>query len=699
MKNETFTGDLLVHEKVINEEEQDRILAEQGGNGNSCLPRRRFGDIVRKYLKPGDKDRVIQLLTQLHGALRDQNEDITELFEEIHSGRALLFVGAGFSLPRRKDGRNEGLTSKELVRRLVAAVPCRDRAKLSGLSLPAVAKYIERMHYDVSIGRVIMRACRDLLPHDPLPQHGLLARLNPFRFVITTNWDRLIEKAYQNPSGRSSSLAVVRRDKELQRIDLEKTTLLKLHGDFEREDFHPSYPPLVTLEECIGHRVRNPVLYSLLSALFATHHIVIVGFRPDDHNFSDLCLRLTHQLKGQLGRIFIVDPGNEVLHRAGPIDVVHIKLSACDFFRYLEKFIAAMGGRMGLSSVPPGGQEMGDTGDSSPHRFWSPNLCTHARKIREALRLRHVEVVRSPGRGGVEAAKVSVGRHAAHLLGDWAQPGDSIALGGGVTLKALVDAVRPEWENFQNVNLFATVTPAFESFSVLAPITLVSLLAERLHAQKVTASAFQLPQRMADVLVNPEERHHEHVEWDPACQQCRIIEDSLAQYLKRVSQCRIFFLGVGSMELEHGGFQEVCNRCAELAEGEGSERGVSNLGDHYRSILREQGYVGDVMYRPFRKIESTPEEGKEFESYFLSASDAKKEKEEKRRTFMRRLYSHVFPIPLEVIRLAAGEDTRQVVLVASGMEKAWPVLSLCHAGLAGALVIDSTLAEEMITLI
>jgi len=286
-----------------------------------------------------------------------------------------------------------------------------------------------------------------------------------------------------------------------------------------------------------------------------------------------------------------------------------------------------------------------------------------------------------------EEMKFAVGRHASHLLRDWVCPGDSgdsVAFGGGGTLKALVEGVEPTWRNLKKLRLFATVTPAFDTFSAVAPITLVSLLADKLHSLEATASAYQIPQRIACGCTRGLKM--KKAAYCSLCPPCLPLKRAMEGYRSQAASCRMIFLGVGAIDGPYGGFRESCVRIAELVGGTAEE---------YVEKLRERDYIGDLMYRPFKRIDHVFRTSRDWEGYFVTDARARTEKDSRLGPFLRGLQRSVFGLEINEIRAAAEDPLRQVILVASGAAKASPVLSLCRAGLAGALVIDSDLAHKM----
>src|SRR5215207_5183918 len=106
-----------------------------------------------------------------------------ELVEQVERGNVVLLCGAGISVS--EGGLPSGWQlAQELVQRS-------GQVNLQGASLPAAAEA-----YELALGHHSLIAylvdCIDNQRFAPLPVHHLIAAL-PFKFIITTNWDNLLE--------------------------------------------------------------------------------------------------------------------------------------------------------------------------------------------------------------------------------------------------------------------------------------------------------------------------------------------------------------------------------------------------------------------------------------------------------------------------------------------------------------------------
>jgi hypothetical protein len=114
----------------------------------------------------------------------------------------------------------------------------------------------------------------------PSPAHVSFARLG-FEHVVTTNFDTLLEKAYD--SVQRTCLPLVEESQLSSQNNYPGPRLLKLHGDI----LHPNRLVL-TEDDYDGFLSRNPLLATSLGALLIEHIAILIGYSLDDPDLRQL---------------------------------------------------------------------------------------------------------------------------------------------------------------------------------------------------------------------------------------------------------------------------------------------------------------------------------------------------------------------------------------------------------------------------
>jgi len=145
----------------------------------------------------------------------------------------------------------------------------------------------------------------------PTQYHKFLIDLQPDT-IITTNWDLLIEQAYND---NKIPLNVIYSDNHVANFDTnKKTQLLKIHGSIN--DFESLVYKKSSYEEFWK---ENKVLYSLLVTLISTRNLLFIGYGLGDPNvllLLDLLKRTTGKfIREHFALIFGNDSMNNVWQR------------------------------------------------------------------------------------------------------------------------------------------------------------------------------------------------------------------------------------------------------------------------------------------------------------------------------------------------------------------------------------------------
>lgn len=313
---------------------------------------------------------------------------------QVREGKCVLFAGAGLSAAAGYPSWASLL--RGIVEIAQKSVP---DLKVAGLQAYfAEGKLLDAAAYlrGAMGAQPFYEALRALLKERdvaPSATHKLLARFS-FRAIVTTNFDQLIERAYDG----KLPVATQRDNNDLAKYLGEGTRFLfKVHGDIDRPD-----TIVLTSEEFAQVTVDNKALKSGISALLLTSTLLFVGYSHSDPDL-DLFLREHLQVFGKEGaRRFALmrsgDPKSEIqadLLQQKSITVLpyakHEELPA--FFERLLQAVDAHAEQ--LTSKPPL--------EAVPKRKDTKGLADRRKKPRAALGERFAVVI-----PGLLASKLSV---------------------------------------------------------------------------------------------------------------------------------------------------------------------------------------------------------------------------------------------------------------------------------------------------
>jgi len=224
--------------------------------------------------------------------------------EQILAGRAVLFLGAGATIPATGSNGKTGLSGNALRDKLCEKF-------LGGESKSRPLNYVaDRCINLAGMGSVHFYLKELFESLNPTPGHLAIPNFR-WRGIVTTNYDWLIEKAYDRSTSpvQSYERLIWDRDNfdELGR-EGSKVPLLKLHGCLTRVN-DPELPLVLSSHDYYKFKTNRTQLISTFREWGSSYPIIFCGYQITDDNIKDVLFELTD--KRQRPSYAIVDPGLE----------------------------------------------------------------------------------------------------------------------------------------------------------------------------------------------------------------------------------------------------------------------------------------------------------------------------------------------------------------------------------------------------
>lgn len=196
------------------------------------------------------------------------------LLNDIAAGKCLPFIGAGFSLNCKAPPGVELPDWKGLVKILAE-----ESGIDSTLAPPKIASLYEHHFGRVQLIETVRRSLH-LDEIEPGSLHHIFASLS-FDTIYTTNYDLLLESAYQNINKPYRSL--VGECQMPFHGGILSTNIIKMHGDLRHEEH------IIITEEDFNQYITNyPVVATHLSAMLITRTGLYLGYSHSDPNFQHI---------------------------------------------------------------------------------------------------------------------------------------------------------------------------------------------------------------------------------------------------------------------------------------------------------------------------------------------------------------------------------------------------------------------------
>lgn len=200
------------------------------------------------------------------------------LLDEVSRGRASLFLGAGAS-------RQANFPSAdELGEYLASRAGSNHATRLAGQPLDYIVQdlYLQKGYGEAWVKREVIEYFEQKhreASRPPSKAHELITRIK-WRTIFTTNYDRLVEIAYDTCKDCvQRCLPIYDPDPQILRHESHVVRLIKLNGSVDEAARKSSHPLVFTFAEQQDARIRNKDFYTLLREEAVNGPIIFIGFR------------------------------------------------------------------------------------------------------------------------------------------------------------------------------------------------------------------------------------------------------------------------------------------------------------------------------------------------------------------------------------------------------------------------------------
>jgi tetratricopeptide (TPR) repeat protein len=226
------------------------------------------------------------------------------LLQEIRDGKIVLFLGAGASkgaigltpLVSVPDGAQLGAFLSDTF------LGGQDKEK----PLAVIADYAIEDSADLVTVQDSIRNL--LLPFEPAQFHKDISNFK-WAAIATTNYDTIIEKAYdQNPDRLQSLVPIIKTtDKfEVQLKDPRNIPYLKLHGCISRIN-DQTVPLILTIDQYVTHRKSRERIFDRFKSYAADFSVVFIGYKLEDPDLRQILCEIAEEGISR-PRYYVVSP-------------------------------------------------------------------------------------------------------------------------------------------------------------------------------------------------------------------------------------------------------------------------------------------------------------------------------------------------------------------------------------------------------
>jgi tetratricopeptide (TPR) repeat protein len=225
------------------------------------------------------------------------------LIEQIRLGHVILFLGAGASFGASHPQNNK-IPLGNALRDILAEKYLSSEYKNHSLAQVAELAISETNLFEVQ--EFIAELFSKFSPNN----HQKLIPLFSWKCIATTNYDLIVEKAYEEVKEKSQNLvSFVKNAERIESKLISRTDLmyLKLHGSIRLVN-DLEVPLILTTDQYIDHKKHRSRLFERLKAFAYEFPILFVGYGLVDENIRAIIKEVFDEIGDAKPRSYLIDP-------------------------------------------------------------------------------------------------------------------------------------------------------------------------------------------------------------------------------------------------------------------------------------------------------------------------------------------------------------------------------------------------------
>ena len=209
------------------------------------------------------------------------------IIDQIKEGKAILFLGAGASYGCTSiNGERKALTGAQLG---VAISEKFLGGKRSAEALAKIADYATSDSSVLDVQNFIKQTFESIEPQE---FHKLIP-LFKWRAIVTTNYDRVVEKAYEQTQARIQNPLVIIQDGDLRAIEdtINAVPIFKIHGCISRVA-DTNIPLIIANEQYAKYQDGRSRLITAFKEMAKDHPVIFCGYEIADPHIAQILFSL-----------------------------------------------------------------------------------------------------------------------------------------------------------------------------------------------------------------------------------------------------------------------------------------------------------------------------------------------------------------------------------------------------------------------